>query len=52
LTQRGASTIGIIRDAATALEREWEARLGPEDWQQLKRLLVVLNDPAADEPAA
>lgn len=43
LTQRGAATIPVIRDAVNELEREWETRLGPADWQQLKRLLIELN---------
>ena len=37
LTPRGTSTIGVIRDAVTELERDWEAQLGPEHWRQLKR---------------
>ena len=51
-TPRGTSTIGVIRDAVTELERDWATRLGPEDWGQLKRLLAALNDAAADEPAS
>ena len=52
LTSRGTSTIKVIRDAVTELERDWEARLGAEDWDQLKRLLVVLNDAVTDERAS
>jgi DNA-binding MarR family transcriptional regulator len=52
LTPRGISTIEVIRDAVTELDRHWEAPLGPERWQQLKRLLAVLNQAIADEPTA
>jgi DNA-binding MarR family transcriptional regulator len=50
LTPRGTSTISVIRDAVTELERDWATRLGPEDWSQLKRLLTAPND-AADAPS-
>lgn len=50
LTPRGASTISVIRNAVTELERDWATRLGPQDWSQLKRLLAALNEAAADEP--
>lgn len=43
LTQRGAATIPIIRNAIAELEREWETRLAPTDWHELKRLLIKLN---------
>jgi DNA-binding MarR family transcriptional regulator len=53
-TPRGAGTIPVIRNTITQLERDWESRLGREDWQQLKRLLVKLNDAVSDgtSPAA
>ena len=38
-----AAAISVIRDAVAEIERDWEAQLGAEDWQQLKRLLVRLN---------
>src|SRR5215217_4600826 len=50
LTERGTSTISVIRDAVTELETAWETKLGTKDWQALKRLLVRLNEAAADEP--
>jgi DNA-binding MarR family transcriptional regulator len=50
LTERGTSTISVIRDAVTELESAWETKLGTKDWQALKRLLVRLNEAAADEP--
>jgi DNA-binding MarR family transcriptional regulator len=49
LTERGTSTIGVIRDAVTELEREWEVSLGTKDWRQLKRLLAQLNEAATDD---
>jgi DNA-binding MarR family transcriptional regulator len=52
LTPRGTSTISVIRDAVTELERDWATRLGPEDWDRLKRLLATLNEAAADEPVS
>jgi DNA-binding MarR family transcriptional regulator len=51
LTERGRSTIGVIRDAIAELERDWEARMGKADWDELKRLLVRLNVAVSDEPA-
>jgi DNA-binding MarR family transcriptional regulator len=51
LTERGASTISVIRDAIAELERDWEARMGKADWDELKRLLVRLNVAVIDEPA-
>lgn len=52
LTPRGTSTIGVIRDAVTELERDWAKRLGRDDWGELRRLLTALNETAADKPAA
>jgi DNA-binding MarR family transcriptional regulator len=50
LTERGTSTVGVIRNAVTELDKGWERKLGTNDWQALKRLLVRLNEAAADEP--
>ena len=50
LTERGSSTIGVIRNAVSELDHAWEAKLGTTDWQALKRLLVRLNEATADEP--
>jgi DNA-binding MarR family transcriptional regulator len=60
LTERGLSTISVIRDAVAEVEGDWEAQMGAEDWQQLKRLLVRLNGavgerqtgPTATQPSA
>jgi DNA-binding MarR family transcriptional regulator len=50
LTQRGTSTIAVIRDAVNELERDWEAQLGRDDWRTLKTLLGRLNAVAAGTP--
>jgi DNA-binding MarR family transcriptional regulator len=50
LTQRGTSTIRVIREAVTELDKDWETKLGTNDWNTLKRLLVKLNEETADEP--
>jgi DNA-binding MarR family transcriptional regulator len=50
LTERGASTISTIRNAVTELERDWETRMAPTHWQQLKRLLVELNEAVSGGP--
>lgn len=47
MTPRGVSTIAVIRGAVTELERGWARQLGPDDWTELKRLLVALNQAAA-----
>jgi DNA-binding MarR family transcriptional regulator len=51
LTRRGTSTITVIRDAVAELERDWETRMGTADWQQLKQLLLQLNEVVGDEAA-
>jgi DNA-binding MarR family transcriptional regulator len=48
LTERGRSTITVIRNALTELERDWQTMLGTDDWQQLKRLLRRLNHTLSD----
>jgi DNA-binding MarR family transcriptional regulator len=50
LTERGTSTIAVIRSAVTELENGWEGKLGTKDWQALKRLLIRLNEATAEEP--
>jgi DNA-binding MarR family transcriptional regulator len=52
LTQRGTSTIQVIRDAVRALEHAWETEIGTDDWRQLKRLLLRLNEAVPDIPPA
>jgi DNA-binding MarR family transcriptional regulator len=50
LTERGASTISVIRNAVTELERDWESRMAATHWPQLKRLLVELNEAVSGGP--
>ena len=43
LTPRGASAIRVIREAVAEVERNWAERLGAKRFEQLRRLLVELN---------
>lgn len=43
LTERGYAAARIIRQAVREIEAELEAELGPEEFAQLRRLLVKLN---------
>src|SRR3954464_6889381 len=43
LTPRGASAIAVIRDAFAGLEAEWAEQLGPERFEQLRGLLLELD---------
>ena len=43
LTTRGASAIGVIREAVGELETTWAQQLGPERFAQLRNLLLDLN---------
>ena len=51
-TERGTSTISAIRHAITEVERDWEARLGAEDWHELKRILNRLHELIAEDADA
>ena len=51
-TERGMATITAIRGAITEIERDWEARLGAEDWSELKRILTRLNEVIAEDVGA
>jgi DNA-binding MarR family transcriptional regulator len=42
VTPRGELAIRTIRDAVTEVEREWETRLGPKRFSQLRELLREL----------
>ncbi len=46
LTPRGASAIGVIREAVGEVETAWSQQLGPERFAQLRNLLLELNQPA------
>jgi DNA-binding MarR family transcriptional regulator len=43
LTPRGASAIGVIREAVGEVEAAWARQLGPERFAQLRNLLLELN---------
>ncbi len=49
LTARGRAAIVAIREIVGEVEREWEQRLGPREFAQLKALLVQLQPTAAEE---
>lgn len=44
LTPRGASAIGVIRDAVGEMEAAWARRLGPKRFAQFRSLLLELNE--------
>jgi DNA-binding MarR family transcriptional regulator len=44
LTPRGTAAIGAIRDAVDEVEAAWARELGAERFEQLRRLLVELNE--------
>ena len=43
LTPRGASAIGVIREAVGELETAWAEQLGPKRFAVLRELLLELN---------
>jgi DNA-binding MarR family transcriptional regulator len=43
LTRRGVSAVGVIREAVAEMEAAWAQRLGPERFDQLRGLLIELN---------
>jgi DNA-binding MarR family transcriptional regulator len=51
LTDRGRALVPVIRDAVSKAEREWAATLGEARFEQLRELLIDLNQIAAREPA-
>lgn len=46
LTKRGERAGWVMRGAVSEIEREWEARLGPERFAELRRLLLALAEQA------
>jgi len=46
LTERGERAGWVMRGAVSAIERDWETRLGTERLDELRRLLRALADPA------
>ena len=45
VTARGTSAISVIRDAVSDVETDWAQQLGPERFDQLRTLLLELNQP-------
>ena len=50
LTARGVSAVGVIREAVGEMETVWERRLGAKRFDQLRGLLVDLNQPRVERP--
>lgn len=50
LTDRGRELVPIIRGAVSATEHDWATSLGGARFEQLRELLVELNQTAAKEP--
>ena len=46
VTPRGASAIVVIREAVAEMETAWAHQLGPDRFDQLRGLLLELNQPA------
>jgi DNA-binding MarR family transcriptional regulator len=46
LTERGERAAYTIRDAVREVEQDWETKLGPRRFAQLRRLLLELSQPA------
>ena len=46
VTARGASAIGVIREAVAEMETAWAHQLGQDRFDQLRGLLLELNQPA------
>jgi DNA-binding MarR family transcriptional regulator len=44
LTRRGTSAIGVIREAVGEVETAWAQQLGPKRFDQLRGLLIDLNE--------
>jgi len=44
LTQRGVSAIAVIREAVAEMETLWAQQLGPKRFDQLRNLLVDLDE--------
>ncbi len=46
LTPRGVKAVAVIRQAVAEVEERWARQLGPKRFDQLRRLLLELNEPA------
>ena len=49
LTARGVAIVGVIREAVAEIERTWAQQLGPKRFDELRRLLIELNELAGRE---
>jgi len=47
LTRRGASAIGVIREAVGEVETAWAQQLGPKRFAQFRNLLLDLTGPTS-----
>jgi DNA-binding MarR family transcriptional regulator len=47
LTPRGIAAVGVIREAVGEMETAWAQELGPERFDELRTLLLELNELAA-----
>jgi DNA-binding MarR family transcriptional regulator len=45
LTPRGVEAVAVIRRAVAEVEESWARQLGPERFDQLRALLLELNEP-------
>jgi len=43
LTERGAAAVGVIREAVAEVEATWSEHLGPNQFAELRELLLELN---------
>jgi DNA-binding MarR family transcriptional regulator len=46
LTRRGTAAIRVIREAVAEAEAAWAEQLGPKRFEELRNLLVELNQPS------
>jgi DNA-binding MarR family transcriptional regulator len=46
LTARGIAAIGVIREAVGEMETSWEQQLGPKRFNELRALLIEVNQQA------
>jgi DNA-binding MarR family transcriptional regulator len=52
LSHRGESVVRVIREAVTELETTWAHQLGPKRFNQLRTLLLELNQKTSPRPGA
>lgn len=52
MTARGEAIVKVIRDTVRDIEAEWAAELGDQDFEQLRALLIRLNEIAAAQESS